>query len=56
MRLATFAHAGTTRIGLITGDAIVDLGRAAPALPHVEIEKLGAIENTVVAGPGEMVL
>jgi Fumarylacetoacetate (FAA) hydrolase family len=93
MRLATFTHAGTTRIGVITGDAIVDLGRAAPALPHgmvrflelgdvvttwtpsgvggamqpprflqvgdvvrIEIEKLGAIENTVVAEPGEAIL
>ena len=122
MRLATFTHAGTTRIGVVTGDAIVDLGRAAPALPHdmvrfletgreafaaaraaatdadarlhlstaftlepgdvvttgtpsgvggamqpprflqvgdvvrIEIEKLGAIENRIVAEPGGMIL
>lgn len=33
MKLATFTHAGTTRIGVVVGDAIVDLAAAAPQLP-----------------------
>jgi 2-keto-4-pentenoate hydratase/2-oxohepta-3-ene-1,7-dioic acid hydratase in catechol pathway len=34
MKLATFTHDGTTRIGVITGETIVDLARAAPSLPR----------------------
>jgi 2-keto-4-pentenoate hydratase/2-oxohepta-3-ene-1,7-dioic acid hydratase in catechol pathway len=34
MKLATFTHAGSTRIGVVDGDAIVDLSVAAPALPR----------------------
>lgn len=33
MKLATFSHAGTTRIGVVVGDEIVDLAAAAPQLP-----------------------
>lgn len=33
MKLATFTHAGTTRIGVVVGDEIVDLAAAAPTLP-----------------------
>lgn len=33
MKLATFTQAGTTRIGVVDGDAIVDLSAAAPNLP-----------------------
>lgn len=33
MKLATFTQAGTTRIGVVDGDAIVDLAAAAPDLP-----------------------
>lgn len=33
MKLATFTQAGTTRIGVVDGDAIVDLSAAAPDLP-----------------------
>lgn len=33
MKLATFTQAGTTRIGVVDGEAIVDLSAAAPKLP-----------------------
>jgi 2-keto-4-pentenoate hydratase/2-oxohepta-3-ene-1,7-dioic acid hydratase in catechol pathway len=33
MKLATFTHDGRTRIGVVTGDEIVDLAAAAPDLP-----------------------
>ncbi len=34
MKLATFSHQGSTRIGIVDGDEVVDLGAAAPSLPH----------------------
>jgi 2-keto-4-pentenoate hydratase/2-oxohepta-3-ene-1,7-dioic acid hydratase in catechol pathway len=34
MRLATFTHAGTTRIGVVSGDEVVDLAEADPGLPR----------------------
>jgi 2-keto-4-pentenoate hydratase/2-oxohepta-3-ene-1,7-dioic acid hydratase in catechol pathway len=34
MRLATFSHAGSTRIGIVDGDAVVDLTEAEPDLPR----------------------
>jgi 2-keto-4-pentenoate hydratase/2-oxohepta-3-ene-1,7-dioic acid hydratase in catechol pathway len=34
MKLATFAHRGATRIGVVKGDGIVDLATAAPDLPR----------------------
>ena len=34
MKLATFTHAGRTRIGLVDGSDLVDLAAAAPALPQ----------------------
>jgi 2-keto-4-pentenoate hydratase/2-oxohepta-3-ene-1,7-dioic acid hydratase in catechol pathway len=34
MRLATFTHAGSTRIGVVTGDELVDLAEADPGLPR----------------------
>lgn len=34
MKLATFSHAGTTRIGVVRGEEIVDLSAAAPELPR----------------------
>lgn len=34
MKLATFAHEGATRIGVVEGDAVVDLAVAAPQLPR----------------------
>lgn len=33
MRLATFTREGATRIGVVVGDALVDLATAAPAVP-----------------------
>lgn len=34
MKLATFTHQGKTRIGVVIGDAVVDLAAAAPQLPQ----------------------
>jgi len=34
MRLATFTHAGTTRIGAVVGDEVVDLAEEDPGLPR----------------------
>jgi 2-keto-4-pentenoate hydratase/2-oxohepta-3-ene-1,7-dioic acid hydratase in catechol pathway len=34
MKLATFTHDGTTRIGVVRAESIVDLARAAPNLPR----------------------
>jgi 2-keto-4-pentenoate hydratase/2-oxohepta-3-ene-1,7-dioic acid hydratase in catechol pathway len=34
MKLATFTHAGTTRIGIVVDEAVVDLAAAAPDLPR----------------------
>jgi 2-keto-4-pentenoate hydratase/2-oxohepta-3-ene-1,7-dioic acid hydratase in catechol pathway len=33
MKLATFSHAGSTRVGVVIGDSIIDLSSAAPELP-----------------------
>jgi len=34
MKLATFTHAGSTRIGVVRGEELVDLAAAAPELPR----------------------
>ena len=34
MKLGTFTHAGSTRIGVVLGDEVVDLAAAAPELPR----------------------
>jgi len=34
MRLATFTHAGATRVGVVFGDEVTDLAAADPALPR----------------------
>lgn len=34
MKLVTFTHAGSTRIGIVDGEDVVDLSSAAPELPH----------------------
>ena len=34
MKLATFTHCGSTRIGVVEGDEVVDLTEAAPELPR----------------------
>jgi 2-keto-4-pentenoate hydratase/2-oxohepta-3-ene-1,7-dioic acid hydratase in catechol pathway len=41
VRLATFTSEGTTRLGVVVEDQIVDLARAAPALPTDMIDFLG---------------
>lgn len=47
MKLATFTHAGSTRIGIVEGDEVVDLSVAAPDLPR---DMLSFLE----AGPDAM--
>jgi 2-keto-4-pentenoate hydratase/2-oxohepta-3-ene-1,7-dioic acid hydratase in catechol pathway len=42
MKLATFTHDGTTRIGVVDGDRIVDLAAAAPELPREMVQLLEA--------------
>ncbi len=42
MKLATFTHDGTTRIGRVDGDEIVDLAAAAPDLPREMVAFLEA--------------
>jgi len=42
MRLATFTHAGATRIGVLAGDDLVDLAAAAPDLPREMVAFLAA--------------
>ncbi len=42
MRLATFSQAGTTRIGVVRGESVVDLASAAPELPRDMIGFLAA--------------
>jgi 2-keto-4-pentenoate hydratase/2-oxohepta-3-ene-1,7-dioic acid hydratase in catechol pathway len=42
MRLATFTHAGRTRVGVLAGDDVVDLAAAAPALPREMVAFLAA--------------
>jgi 2-keto-4-pentenoate hydratase/2-oxohepta-3-ene-1,7-dioic acid hydratase in catechol pathway len=44
MRLATFTYAGTTRIGVVVGDEVVDLADADPGLPR-------SMEAFLAAGP-----
>jgi len=49
MKLATFTHAGTTRPGVVTGDAIVDLAAAAPDLPREMTALLAAGPEALAA-------
>jgi 2-keto-4-pentenoate hydratase/2-oxohepta-3-ene-1,7-dioic acid hydratase in catechol pathway len=58
MKLATFTHDGSTRLGLVVGDEMVDLAAAAPDLPGEMIafleagpEAMEAAEAAVGAGP-----
>lgn len=44
MKLITFIHQGSTRIGLLAGDEVVDLKAAAPDLPHEMVAFLEAGE------------
>jgi 2-keto-4-pentenoate hydratase/2-oxohepta-3-ene-1,7-dioic acid hydratase in catechol pathway len=58
MKLATFSHHGTTRIGAVDGDEMVDLAAAAPELPREMVafleagrEALGAAHAAMADGP-----
>lgn len=42
MKLATFTHDGATRIGVVTGDTVIDLAAAAPELPRTMLSFLEA--------------
>jgi 2-keto-4-pentenoate hydratase/2-oxohepta-3-ene-1,7-dioic acid hydratase in catechol pathway len=42
MKLATFTHQGTTRIGIVRDEGIVDLAAAAPELPR---DMIGLLED-----------
>lgn len=42
MKLATFTHGGSTRLGVVIGDEIVDLAAAVPSLPRDMIAFLAA--------------
>ena len=49
MKLATFTHRGTTRIGVVDGEQVVDLAAAAPELPRVMPEFLAAGADALAA-------
>lgn len=49
MKLATFTHNGRTRIGIVKGDAIVDLSVAAPDLPKNMLRFLKAGDGAMAA-------
>ncbi len=58
MKLATFTHDGTTRIGAVDGDEMVDLAAAAPELPREMVafleagrEALGSAHAAMADGP-----
>jgi 2-keto-4-pentenoate hydratase/2-oxohepta-3-ene-1,7-dioic acid hydratase in catechol pathway len=59
MKLATFTHGGTTRIGVVDGDQLVDLSAAAPTLPTEMVAFLeagdAALESarSAAAAPGK---
>jgi len=49
MKLVTFTHAGTTRIGIAIGDDVVDLTAAAPDLPRDMLAFLEAGDDAMAA-------
>jgi 2-keto-4-pentenoate hydratase/2-oxohepta-3-ene-1,7-dioic acid hydratase in catechol pathway len=54
MKLATFTHDGTTRIGAVDGDEMVDLAAAAPALPSPMVAFLEAGPEALAAAHAAM--
>ena len=42
MKLATFTHAGATRVGCVVGDRV-----------RIEVDKIGVLENPVIAEPSD---
>src|SRR2546430_16054474 len=51
MKLATFTHDGSTRIGMVTGNEIVDLATAAPNLPREMVAFLAGGAAAMAAAP-----
>jgi 2-keto-4-pentenoate hydratase/2-oxohepta-3-ene-1,7-dioic acid hydratase in catechol pathway len=49
MKLATFSHDGSTRLGAVDGDEIVDLAAAAPELPREMVDFLAAGGDALLA-------
>jgi 2-keto-4-pentenoate hydratase/2-oxohepta-3-ene-1,7-dioic acid hydratase in catechol pathway len=49
MKLATFTHGGTTRIGKVVDDKIIDLSKADPSLPTDMIRFLAAGDAAMAA-------
>lgn len=49
MRLATFSHDGSRRIGVVDGDAVVDLAAARPELPREMVAFLEAGPDAALA-------
>jgi len=47
MKLATFTHKGMTRIGVVSGEGVVDLSSVAPKLPKDMISFLAAGEGAM---------
>lgn len=56
MRIARFTHAGSTRLGLIDGDTVIDVGTADPSLPTdlgavLAAGTLGSVGATAATAP-----
>lgn len=56
MRIARFTHAGSTRLGLIDGDTVIDVGTADPSLPTdlvavLAAGTLGSVGATAASAP-----
>jgi 2-keto-4-pentenoate hydratase/2-oxohepta-3-ene-1,7-dioic acid hydratase in catechol pathway len=49
VKLCTFAHAGATRLGIVSDDGIVDLAEAAPGLPREMTALLAAGAEALAA-------
>jgi len=49
MKLCTFSHGGSKRVGLVDGDSILDLAAAAPALPREMVRFLEAGRDALTA-------
>lgn len=56
MRIARFTHAGSTRLGLVDGDTVIDVGTADPSLPTdlgavLAAGTLGSVGATAASAP-----
>jgi 2-keto-4-pentenoate hydratase/2-oxohepta-3-ene-1,7-dioic acid hydratase in catechol pathway len=52
MKLATFTHAGSTRVGVVEGEEVIDLTVAAPDLPREMRELLAAGDDALLKTRG----